>query len=128
VPTQMAQSRFPVLATSSAKILIYFSNKTHDSNIIKTPLGNCYGLKLLKCSLQFKKKCYCVICSLLSVSDPTDVRHLVHATGRETQSMSVSLADRFSRIISSFAASNSLQTLQTHYSMSGLQTEMQRYK
>jgi len=40
--------RFPGLAISNAKILTYFSNKIYSSNFIKTALGNCYGVKLLK--------------------------------------------------------------------------------
>jgi len=35
VPIQLAQYRFPRLAISSAKILIYFSNKIYGSNFIK---------------------------------------------------------------------------------------------
>jgi len=35
VPIQLAQCRFPALAISSAKILIYFSNKKYGSNFIK---------------------------------------------------------------------------------------------
>jgi len=35
VPIQLAQCRFPGLAISSAKILIYFSNKIYGSNFIK---------------------------------------------------------------------------------------------
>ena len=31
---QLAQFRFPELAISSAKILIYFSNKIHESNFV----------------------------------------------------------------------------------------------
>jgi len=35
VPIQLAQCRFPGLAISDAKILMYFSNKIHGSNFIK---------------------------------------------------------------------------------------------
>ena len=35
VPIQLAQCRFPGLATSSAKILVYFSNKIYGSNSVK---------------------------------------------------------------------------------------------
>ena len=34
-PIQLAQCRFPGLATFDAKISIYFSNKIHGSNFIK---------------------------------------------------------------------------------------------
>ena len=60
-PIQLAQCRFPGLAISNAKILIYVSDKIHGSNFCQTPLGNCYGLKLPKCWLQFKTKFHCVI-------------------------------------------------------------------
>jgi len=56
VPIQLAQCRFPRLAISSAKILIYFSNKIYRSNFYQTPLGSCYGLKLPKFWLQLWKK------------------------------------------------------------------------
>jgi len=32
---QLAQFRFPVLAISNAKILVYFSNKIYENNLIK---------------------------------------------------------------------------------------------
>ena len=35
MPIQLAQCRFPGLAISTAKILIYFSNKIYGSNFIK---------------------------------------------------------------------------------------------
>jgi len=38
VPIQLAQCRFPGLAISNAKILIYFSNKIYRSNFIKQHL------------------------------------------------------------------------------------------
>ena len=34
-PIQLAQCRFPGLAISNAKILIYFSNKIYGNNLIK---------------------------------------------------------------------------------------------
>jgi len=37
-PTQLAQCRFPGLAISNAKILIYFSSKIYGSNFIKQEL------------------------------------------------------------------------------------------
>ena len=40
--TQLAQCRFPGLATSNAKILIYFSNKIYRSNLIKRHLPKCW--------------------------------------------------------------------------------------
>jgi len=61
-PIQLAQCRFPGLAISNAKILIYFSNKIHRKQFFQTALGNCYGLKLPKCWLQFNKIIECVIC------------------------------------------------------------------
>jgi len=54
-----ARCRFPGLAVSNAKILyIYTHTYLH---IYRTALGKCYGLKLPKCWLQFKKKNHCVI-------------------------------------------------------------------
>ena len=35
VPIQLAQCRFPGLAISNAKVLVYFSNKIYESNFIK---------------------------------------------------------------------------------------------
>jgi len=60
VSIQMAPCRFPGLAISNAKILIYFWNKIYGIDFIRnrfyqTALGNLYGLKLPKCWLQFKK-------------------------------------------------------------------------
>jgi len=59
---QLAQCQFPQPAISNAKILIYLSEKKYIAKQFhQTALGNCCGLKLWKCWLQFKKKNYCVI-------------------------------------------------------------------
>ena len=47
VPIQLAQCRYPGLAISKAKILIYFSKKIR-KQFYKTALGNRYVLKLPK--------------------------------------------------------------------------------
>ena len=60
-PIQLEQCRFPGLAISNSKILIYFFKQNIRKQFYQTALGNCYGLKLPKCWWQFKKKCYCVI-------------------------------------------------------------------
>jgi len=63
VPIQLAECRFPGLAISNAKIQIYiFSNKIYGSNFIKQH-PDCYGLKLPKCWLQFKRNN--LLCHLL---------------------------------------------------------------
>jgi len=53
-PIQLAQCWFAGLAISNAEIWIYFSKKMR-KQFHQTALGNCYGLKLPKCWLQFKK-------------------------------------------------------------------------
>jgi len=60
LPIQLTQCRFPGLAISNAKILIYFSNKIHRSNFIKQHSETVMVWNYRKCWLQFKKK-YCVI-------------------------------------------------------------------
>jgi len=47
-PIQLAQCRFPGLAISNSKILIYCSNKNIRKQFYQTALGKCYGLKLPK--------------------------------------------------------------------------------
>ena len=59
-PIQLAQCRLLAMAISNAKILIYFFYNT-PKRFHQTALRNCYGLKLPKCQLQYKKKFYCVI-------------------------------------------------------------------
>jgi len=53
VPIQLAQFWFTGLAISNAKILKYFRTK-YTEQFYQTALGNCYGLKLPKSSLQVK--------------------------------------------------------------------------
>ena len=60
-PIQLAQCRFLGLAIFNGKIIIFFSKKNIRKQFYQTALGNCYGLKLPKCWLQFKKIFYCVI-------------------------------------------------------------------
>jgi len=55
VPIQLTQCWFSRQAISNAKTNIYFSNKIYGNNFYQTTLGNCYGLKLAKSRLQFKK-------------------------------------------------------------------------
>jgi len=56
-PIQLSQCRFPGLAISNANIYIYIYIYIFERNIreqfYQTALGNCYGLKLAKCWLQF---------------------------------------------------------------------------
>ena len=62
VPIQLTQCRFPGLAISHAKILIYFFKSNIRKQFYQTTLGNCYGLKLPKnadCSL--RKQIDCVV-------------------------------------------------------------------
>jgi len=65
VPIQLAQCWFPRPAISNAKIWVYFSNKIYGSSFIKTALGNCYGLKLPKCWLQFNR--INLVCNMLFI-------------------------------------------------------------
>jgi len=46
---QLAQCRFPGLAISNSKILVYFFQKNVRKQFYQTALGNCYGLNLAKC-------------------------------------------------------------------------------
>jgi len=62
LPIQLTQCRFPGLAISNAKILIYFSNKIHRSNFIKQHSETVMVWNYRKCWLQFKKK---ILCHLL---------------------------------------------------------------
>ena len=50
----------PILAISSDKNINIFFRWNIRKQFYETALGNCYGWKLPKCSLQFKKKSYCV--------------------------------------------------------------------
>ena len=61
VPIQLAQCRFPGLAVSSDKILVYFSNKTYGNNFIKhhSETVMVWSYQNTDCSL--RKKIYCVI-------------------------------------------------------------------
>ena len=61
VPIQLAQCRFPELAISNAKILIYFSNKIYGSNFIKqhSETVMVWNLQSADCSFSLKK--FCVI-------------------------------------------------------------------
>jgi len=56
VPILLAQRRFPGLAISNAKILIYFSYKYTEAVLSNTALGNCYGLKLPKMLITVSEK------------------------------------------------------------------------
>ena len=51
VPIQLAQCRFPGLAISNAKILIYFFPRKYTEAILSNSLVNCYGLKVSECCL-----------------------------------------------------------------------------
>jgi len=62
-PIHLAQCRFPGLAIPDAKILILFFKQNTRKQFYQTALGNCYGLKLPKCRLQFKKGI--LLCHLL---------------------------------------------------------------
>jgi len=53
VPLQLAQCRFPGLAICNAKLFFKWNIR---KQFCQTALGNCYGLKLPKCWLQFKNK------------------------------------------------------------------------
>jgi len=55
---QLAQCRFPVLAISNAKILVYFSNKIYESNFIKQRSETVVVCNYQNASLRKK---YCVI-------------------------------------------------------------------
>jgi len=57
VPIQLAQRRFPGLAISNGKIytINIFLKQNIRKQFYRTELGNCYGLKLPKYRLQFKK-------------------------------------------------------------------------
>ena len=66
VPIQLAQCRFPGQAISSAKILIYLSNKIHGSNFIKQYSETVMVWNYQNCWLQFKKKMVVIIfCTLV---------------------------------------------------------------
>jgi len=56
VPIHLAQCRFPGLSIFSAKILTRIFEMKHTEAILSKTLGNCYGLKLSKCCLWFKRK------------------------------------------------------------------------
>jgi len=53
VPIQLAQCRFPRLAISNAKILIYFSNT---EAILSNSTRKLLWFEIIKCWLQFKKE------------------------------------------------------------------------
>ena len=61
VPIQLAQCRFPGLAISSAKILIYFLNKIYGSNFIKQHSETVVVRKYQNADCSLTKICYCVI-------------------------------------------------------------------
>ena len=61
VPIQLAQCRFPGLAISSAKILIYFLNKIYGSNFIKQHSETVIVRKYQNADCSLTKICYCVI-------------------------------------------------------------------
>ena len=61
VPIQLAQCRFPGLAISSAKILLYFSNKMYASNFIKQHSETVMVWNYQNADCSLRKKIYCVI-------------------------------------------------------------------
>jgi len=60
---QLAQFRFPVLAISNAKILVYFSNKIYENNLIKQRSETVVVCNYQNDSLRKK-----ILCHLLSFS------------------------------------------------------------
>ena len=104
VPIQLARYRFPGLAISDAKILLYFfSDGIYGSNFIKEH-SETYGLKLPKCGLQFQKKnivSFIIICSTLSF--PIQARllaasHASHICGLLLQTSHVPWSVRVSHV------------------------------
>jgi len=60
-PIQLAQCRFPGLAISNAKILIYFSNKIYGSNFIKPHSETVMVWNYQNADCSLRRKFYCVI-------------------------------------------------------------------
>ena len=82
VPIQLAQGRFPGLAISNAKILIYLSNKIHGSNLsnITWKLNKitimAWNYQKADCSLR-KKYLLCHFCNFWHLSFPMAVARQV---------------------------------------------------
>ena len=72
------QCQFHGLAISNAKLQIFFQIK-YMEKIYQTALGNCFGLKLAKCWLQFQKKnlvvLFIIIFGTLSFPRPSVLWH-----------------------------------------------------
>ena len=69
VPIQLAQCRFPGLAISSAKILVYFFNKIYGSNFTKQHSETVIVRKYQNADCSLTKICYCVIVPIRQSAD-----------------------------------------------------------
>jgi len=80
VPIQVAQCWFPGLAISSAKILIYFSNKICGSNFIKRYSKTVMARTYQKCRLRLKNK-FIVSFVIIFATDSFPLRDYIHNLG-----------------------------------------------